>query len=195
MSNDFAPITAAVRSILWSEWDPIGVNDTPEAFGEYDAYAPPIVGMLMRGCTAHDLESHLFKIETDSMGLPGLASTHRAAAVAALIALRAGDVLSRLPLESLELEGMASGELSLRLTETISWEAFPGYAKRILKLLGGTIQDRADSPVERVWSVEIDGASFWLAFDDFALGVSLDPQDPRAGALIREIRERLLTHR
>jgi hypothetical protein len=34
---------AAIRRILMSEWDPIGVNDTPEAADEYDGYIGPVL--------------------------------------------------------------------------------------------------------------------------------------------------------
>jgi hypothetical protein len=90
---------------------------------------------------------------------------------------------------------MASGQRSLRLTRDVSWEAFEAYAEGVVAALGGTIAHRADSPAERVWSVTIDGASFWLSFDAFGLGVSLDPCDADADALIVAIRERLMSIR
>ena len=55
----------------------------------------------------------------------------------------------------------------------------------------GTVDGRVDSPVERVWDVTIDGGRFWLALDDFGLGVSLDARDARADAMIDAIRWRL----
>jgi hypothetical protein len=96
-----------------------------------------------------------------------------------------------LPLEALAFEPMASGHRSLRLTTEISWDAFAGYAQEIVDTLGGTVLDRVDSPVERVWTVAIDGARFWLALDDFGLGVSLDARDAKAGAMLDGIRWRL----
>ena len=78
----------AVRRVLWETWDPIGVNDHADASTEYDSYAPTIVGMLLRGCTAHDLERHLSTLETDSMGLaPRSTSAARDATVAVLLNL------------------------------------------------------------------------------------------------------------
>jgi hypothetical protein len=97
-----------------------------------------------------------------------------------------------LPLDVLELEPMASGHRSLRLTRDVSWEEFDAYATAVVSALGGDITSRADSPAERVWSVTIDGAPFWLGFDDFGLGASLDPCDASADALIVGIRERLI---
>ena len=97
-----------------------------------------------------------------------------------------------LPLEVLGLEPMASGDQSLRLTTLVTWEGFASYARAVVGLLGGCIVERADSAPERVWTAIIDGHRFWISFDDHALGVSLDPQDHAAGALIPNIREKLL---
>jgi hypothetical protein len=98
-------------------------------------------------------------------------------------------------LEVLELELMASGNQSLRLSTRVTWEEFASYAPAVVALLGGRIVDRADSAPERVWSAIIDGQLFWISFDDFGLGVSLDPQGPSAGALIPGLREKLLQWR
>ena len=97
-----------------------------------------------------------------------------------------------LPLEILRLEPMASGEQGLRLTERVSWQEFGPYAEALVAALGGRVTARADSPVECVWTVEIDGATYWLGLDDFGLGVSLDPRDPAAGMAMERIRARLL---
>ncbi len=78
-----------VRRILWEHWDPIGVNDEPGAFGEYDAYAAPIVARLLRGTTAADIDSYLAGVETLSMGLVQRPSASRAKAVSLLLALQA----------------------------------------------------------------------------------------------------------
>ena len=97
-----------------------------------------------------------------------------------------------LPLERLDLLPMASGNESLLLTERVGWESCPTYAEAISSWLERTIVDRADSPVERVWTVRIGEWSFWLAYDDYPGGVSLDPKDSNASALIPAIRQRLL---
>jgi hypothetical protein len=196
VSREVALMLDVVRRILWDTWDPIGVNDVPEAFGEYDSYAPTVVSRLVHGCSAPDLDFHLARIEMDSMGLSGRKiSPPRSAAVAALIALRESVSLPKPPLEVLQLEAMASGNDSLRLTTKVTWEDFPTYAKQIIGLLGGTLHDRADSLVERVWPVTIFRRPFWIAFDDFGLGVSIDPRDPQAAHVITEVRDHLLTHR
>ena len=81
-----------VRRILWLDWDPIGVNDTPEAYGEYDSYADSVLGKILHGATAAELDLYLAEIETDSMGLgssPAPASS-RAVAVSNLLAIASG---------------------------------------------------------------------------------------------------------
>lgn len=78
----------AVRQTLWDLWDPIGVNHKVEANTEYDSYAPPIAGMLLRGCTPRELEAHLARLETDDMGLPARPPSARSDTITALLALR-----------------------------------------------------------------------------------------------------------
>jgi hypothetical protein len=96
-----------------------------------------------------------------------------------------------LPLEVLAYEATASGLRSLRLTTEVGWDGFGPYAEEVVDALGGTVDGRVDSPVERVWDVTIDGGRFWLALDDFGLGVSLDARDARSDAMIDAIRWRL----
>ena len=88
MPKDVDRMLKAVRRILWELWDPIGVNDTPEALTEYDSYAPTIVGMLSRDCSASDLEHHLNRLETDAMGLRQRPRAERATVTAALLTLK-----------------------------------------------------------------------------------------------------------
>jgi hypothetical protein len=82
---------AALKALLWEAWDPIGVNDNPDAFGEYDSYAPQIQAMLERGADADEIARHLSWIVTDYIGLSAddqhsLAIARKA--VAAHLALR-----------------------------------------------------------------------------------------------------------
>jgi hypothetical protein len=51
--------------------------------------------------------------------------------------------------------------------------------------------NKADTPVERVWDVCINGERFWLSFNDFGLGVSLDSQMRQSSKHITAIRDRL----
>ena len=68
---------------------------------------------------------------------------------------------------------MASGNLSLTISEETSGESFPDEARAFLNAVGGRLVLRTDTPVERVWSVIIRWRPFWLAYDDFG-GMTLD---------------------
>jgi hypothetical protein len=57
-----------IRSILMSEWDPIGVNDTPEA-DEYDGYVGPVLNLLNARASSDEIAAYLRKVETERMGL------------------------------------------------------------------------------------------------------------------------------
>jgi hypothetical protein len=87
MTTDDSTLKAA-RKILWESWDPIGVNRRANLSDEYDSYAPGLVRLLAAGCSARELEAHLARLETESMGLSGRPASVRASTVAALLALR-----------------------------------------------------------------------------------------------------------
>ena len=76
-----------IRSILWNDWDPIGVNASSEGTDEYDSDAIGILRKLLDGKNARELDRHLHTLEITSMGLPEHASEERAVAVQKLVAL------------------------------------------------------------------------------------------------------------
>lgn len=84
---------------------------------------------------------------------------------------------------------MASGNLSLLITEEVSWESFPELAYRFLRRFNGTILKRIDTSVERMWVVLIKGHTFWLTFEDFPVGLSLDSMSRLCNPVIRQIHE------
>jgi hypothetical protein len=49
--------------VLWRDWDPIGINDVPEANDEYDAYVGGVYRLLASRCSADQSIDHLFVIE------------------------------------------------------------------------------------------------------------------------------------
>jgi hypothetical protein len=51
---------------LLTEWDPIGCGVPDD---EYDSYIPTIIRMIVDNCDAHPLAEHLFRLESESMGL------------------------------------------------------------------------------------------------------------------------------
>lgn len=62
-------IQESIRHILLLDWDPIGINDIPEAQDEYDSYVGGVYRLLASKCSADELIDHLFLIETRTMGL------------------------------------------------------------------------------------------------------------------------------
>jgi hypothetical protein len=51
------------------EWDPIGVDDMPEAADEYDGYIGSIYALLRDSASDERIAQHLSEIETKTMGL------------------------------------------------------------------------------------------------------------------------------
>jgi hypothetical protein len=91
----------AIRRILMSGWDPIGVNDTPEAADEYDGYIGPVLDLLNSRASSHEVAGHLRKGEiermglTDAQGKPLLPTQRREAAIQSLKLLMPDKVASR----------------------------------------------------------------------------------------------------
>ncbi|HKA06375.1 MAG TPA: hypothetical protein VKD71_03900 [Gemmataceae bacterium] len=77
----------AIRWVLLHEWDPIGVQNIPQAQDEYDSYVPAIHALLIRRESKYKLVEYLWSVETISMGLCG--NRRRTEEVA--------DILMRLP--------------------------------------------------------------------------------------------------
>ena len=65
--RDWKADVNAVRTILMSEWDPIGCGVPDD---EYDSYIPMIYRLMQARVRVADLASHLLKLETDTMCLP-----------------------------------------------------------------------------------------------------------------------------
>ena len=65
------PLLSALQRVLLKEWDPIGVQDAPEAADEYDSYAFEIFTMLHAATppTAEEIAAYLTLMETEHMGL------------------------------------------------------------------------------------------------------------------------------
>ena len=61
-----------IDEILWYDWDPIGVNSTTDTRNEYQGYVPEIVRLKQNGMSKREIALHLFKIETERMGLSGI---------------------------------------------------------------------------------------------------------------------------
>jgi hypothetical protein len=62
---------AAIRTVLLTEWDPIGVSQIPGGQDEYDSYVGEVYRLLITHVARHELFVHLWQIETEHMGLSG----------------------------------------------------------------------------------------------------------------------------
>jgi hypothetical protein len=65
-SRDWKADVDAIRTILLTDWDPIGCGVPDD---EYDSYIGGIYGLMQNGATAESLARHLNSIESESMGL------------------------------------------------------------------------------------------------------------------------------
>jgi hypothetical protein len=73
-----------ISRIFWEQWDPISVNDDPEARDEYDGYVRSVSKLLTGGASDDEMVRLLRQHETVSMGLKGSSEEHLRAVVAAL---------------------------------------------------------------------------------------------------------------
>lgn len=86
--EEIGQVESAIRRVLMAKWDPIGINDEPQAADEYDGYIWGIYGLLKRDAGNEEIAEHLLKIETERMGLTDregkpFASLHALLSVAA----------------------------------------------------------------------------------------------------------------
>ncbi|USD20444.1 hypothetical protein [Microbulbifer variabilis] len=59
----------AIDEILWRDWDPIGVNEMPEARDEYQSYLPHIFRLAVEGKDAKHISSSLVATIEGNIGL------------------------------------------------------------------------------------------------------------------------------
>ena len=90
------------------------------------------------------------------------------------------------------IETMASGNPSLTLTEDTEWETFPDQAADFVRMFGGIVLKRIDTPVERIWIVLIKWRPFYLTFEDFPLRMTLDSMNSSCASVIHEIHAHLI---
>ena len=78
---------AGLRKVLLNDWDPIGVDDVPEAADEYDSYLPQVAGRLRSGASVNEIASYLSHVRRDWMSLlsDGEADREAAARVSRLM--------------------------------------------------------------------------------------------------------------
>ncbi len=74
MSKDLFKVQqfqAAIRDVLLSEWDPIGVGHLTGAQTDYDGYVADIHQLVSSGATQQEISVHLWRVATEDMGLSG----------------------------------------------------------------------------------------------------------------------------
>jgi len=58
-----------IKNVLMQDWDPIGVQEIPEAQDEYDNYVPMIYSMLISRKPVNEVLEYLLWLEGEHMGL------------------------------------------------------------------------------------------------------------------------------
>ena len=58
-----------IDEILWNDWDPIGVNDVPQARDEYQGYLAHIFRLAVEGKSAEHISSSLVATIEGNIGL------------------------------------------------------------------------------------------------------------------------------
>jgi len=103
--------------------------------------------------------------------------------------------MKTIQLDKLGLGQMASGHVSLDLSEKVSWEEFPAYAERFRHFCSGVITDRTDAPDARIWGITLNDISLRLVYDDYPQMVSLESSSDAADEEIRRLHKKLSTKR
>ena len=66
-----AEIQRTIAQTLLHDWDPIGVQDVPQAQSEYDRYVGSVYRLLASGMPPRVVAEHLARIQDEEMGLSG----------------------------------------------------------------------------------------------------------------------------
>ncbi len=77
--NDFERI----KLLLWSEWDPIGVNGWGGPEDEYDSYAPRVLRMAQEGASVEAIAAYLDEVVVARIGMRPDSARSRAVAAKA----------------------------------------------------------------------------------------------------------------
>ena len=62
-------IQDSIRRVLLKDWDPIGIQDEPNAQDEYDSYVGGVYRLLVQGASPAEVADHLATVEREAMGL------------------------------------------------------------------------------------------------------------------------------
>lgn len=71
LSPEQQALYTLVDDVLWTEWDPVGINSVEAARDEYYSYLFPLVTLLVQGADEHRISSYLHRCETIDLGVDG----------------------------------------------------------------------------------------------------------------------------
>lgn len=69
MTPEHKKIYKMIDSILWNDWDPIGVNEFESTRDEYRSYIPIFLGLILRKASVKEIADQLTYICTETIGL------------------------------------------------------------------------------------------------------------------------------
>ena len=76
----------AVQSILFHDWDPIGVSENPRLSDEYDKCVPAILRLVSEGATSDEIAAKLEEMEDSLSSKAPLERRIRAATMLSALA-------------------------------------------------------------------------------------------------------------
>lgn len=88
----------------------------------------------------------------------------------------------------------ADERFAILLTESPpDWHEFPAFAEVFAAQLGARIVERLDTPMERLWTLDFEGESLRLAYEDYPAGACLETfsKTPRQETLLEALFEKL----
>jgi hypothetical protein len=68
MTSEQLKLYKSIDEILWSDWDPIGVNKDGVR-DEYEGYVPQVFQLKISGANKIEIAKYLYKIVTENMGM------------------------------------------------------------------------------------------------------------------------------
>ena len=71
MKKQYKELYYKIDEILWSDWDPVGINDIESIRDEYRSYVPHLVKLKEENADLIKIASHLYRVETVDIGVCG----------------------------------------------------------------------------------------------------------------------------
>lgn len=96
-----------------------------------------------------------------------------------------------IPVESLNIIEMCSGNLLLEITSEVTWDNFHIFADKLIEYLDGSIREKNCGVDIIIFDVIINEYNYQLVFDDFPVMVSLESTDKNSSENIHSIKHKL----